>query len=110
MLVPNSKFSGRLACIQLEIIWIGWALSYGVLGLKTCLALNYLMNGLVQCKKTRPGKEKDRWWTFGKVGPIGCLHSSDETEEERNEVKGWIGLDKHRLCLNKDKKWEIDRK
>ncbi|KAK4837693.1 hypothetical protein QYF36_007694 [Acer negundo] len=40
-------------------------------------------------KKTRPGKEKGRWWTFGKVGPIGCLHSSDDTEEERNEVKGW---------------------
>nr|UKG21138.1 ribosomal protein S3 [Mangifera sylvatica] len=40
-------------------------------------------------EKTRPGKEKGRWWTFGKVGPIGCLHSSDDTEEERNEVKGW---------------------
>uniref|UniRef100_A0A3Q7IWY8 Ribosomal protein S3 n=1 Tax=Solanum lycopersicum TaxID=4081 RepID=A0A3Q7IWY8_SOLLC len=24
----------------------------------------------------------------GKVGPIGCLHSSDCTEEERNEVRG----------------------
>ncbi|KAK8499259.1 hypothetical protein V6N12_076109 [Hibiscus sabdariffa] len=33
----------------------------------------------------RPGKEKG---TFGKVGPIGCLHSSDDTEEERNEVRG----------------------
>ncbi|KAK8481671.1 hypothetical protein V6N13_028503 [Hibiscus sabdariffa] len=31
------------------------------------------------------GKEKG---TFGKVGPIGCLHSSDDTEEERNEVRG----------------------
>nr|YP_009045764.1 ribosomal protein S3 [Batis maritima]AIC83367.1 ribosomal protein S3 [Batis maritima] len=40
-------------------------------------------------KKTRPGKGKGRWWTtFGKVGPIGCLHSSDDTEEERNEVTG----------------------
>ena len=39
-------------------------------------------------EKTRPGKEKGRWWTFGKVGPIGCLHSSDDTEEERNEVRG----------------------
>nr|YP_010833569.1 ribosomal protein S3 [Jatropha curcas]WFG81195.1 ribosomal protein S3 [Jatropha curcas] len=39
-------------------------------------------------KKTRPGKEKGRWWTFGKVGPIRCLHSSDNTEEERNEVRG----------------------
>nr|WHE10409.1 ribosomal protein S3 [Neuwiedia veratrifolia] len=38
--------------------------------------------------KSRPGKEKGRWWTFGKVGPIGigCLHSSEE--EERNEVRG----------------------
>lgn len=26
--------------------------------------------------------------TFWKVGPIGCLHSSDGTEEERNEVRG----------------------
>nr|YP_010883789.1 ribosomal protein S3 [Pandanus odorifer]WIW39634.1 ribosomal protein S3 [Pandanus odorifer] len=38
--------------------------------------------------KSRPGKEKGRWWAFGKVGPIGCLHSSDGTEEERNEVRG----------------------
>nr|WHE10389.1 ribosomal protein S3 [Calopogon pallidus] len=38
--------------------------------------------------KSRPGKEKGRWWTFLKVGPIGCLHSSDGTEEERNEVRG----------------------
>nr|AMC33102.1 ribosomal protein S3 [Viola bicolor] len=39
-------------------------------------------------KKTRPGKKKGRWWTFGKVGPIRCLHSSDNTEEERNKVRG----------------------
>ena len=39
-------------------------------------------------KKSRPGKEKGRRWTFGKVGPIRCLHSSDNTEEERNEVRG----------------------
>nr|WNZ34130.1 ribosomal protein S3 [Punica granatum] len=41
-------------------------------------------------KKSRPGKEKGRgrWWAFGKVGPIGCLHSSDDTEEERKEVRG----------------------
>ncbi|WOL17413.1 cytochrome c biogenesis FN [Canna indica] len=38
--------------------------------------------------KSRPGKEKGRWWAFGKVGPIGCLHSSVGTEEERNEVRG----------------------
>ncbi|KAL0284673.1 UNVERIFIED_CONTAM: Ribosomal protein S3, mitochondrial [Sesamum angustifolium] len=36
----------------------------------------------------RPGKAKGRWWEFGKVGPIGCLHSSDGTEEERNKVRG----------------------
>ncbi|KAK8583859.1 hypothetical protein V6N12_068115 [Hibiscus sabdariffa] len=35
--------------------------------------------------KWQIGKEKG---TFGKVGPIGCLHSSDDTEEERNEVRG----------------------
>lgn len=39
-------------------------------------------------EKSRPGKEKGRWWAFGKVRPIGCLHSSDGTEEERNEVRG----------------------
>nr|AUD57058.1 ribosomal protein S3 [Mostuea sp. NW-2017] len=38
--------------------------------------------------KSRPGKEKSRWWAFGKVGPIGCLHSNDATEEERKEVRG----------------------
>nr|WEU53176.1 ribosomal protein S3 [Dracaena sp. C6AG20210925]WEU53211.1 ribosomal protein S3 [Dracaena sp. CZ2NM20220705] len=38
--------------------------------------------------KSRPGKEKGRWWAFGKVGPIGCLHSSDGTEKERNKVRG----------------------
>ncbi|THG11446.1 hypothetical protein TEA_025672 [Camellia sinensis var. sinensis] len=39
-------------------------------------------------EKSRPEKEKGRWWAFGEVGPIGCLHSSDGTEEERNEVRG----------------------
>nr|WLW41788.1 ribosomal protein S3 [Eucommia ulmoides] len=39
-------------------------------------------------EKSRPGKEKGRWWAFGKVGPIRCLHSSDDTEEKRNEVRG----------------------
>lgn len=36
-------------------------------------------------EKSRPGKEKGRWWAFGKVGPLRCLH---DTEEERNEVRG----------------------
>nr|WHE10390.1 ribosomal protein S3 [Chiloschista viridiflava] len=48
--------------------------------------------------KSRPGKEKGRWWTFLKVGPIGCLHSSDGTEEERNEVRG-RGAGKKRVEL-----------
>nr|WHE10426.1 ribosomal protein S3 [Trichoglottis sp. PLSPH 878] len=48
--------------------------------------------------KSRPGKEKGRWWTFCKVGPIGCLHSSDGTEEERNEVRG-RGAGKKRVEL-----------
>ncbi|KAI3666487.1 hypothetical protein L1987_89004 [Smallanthus sonchifolius] len=39
-------------------------------------------------RKSRPGKGKGQWWAFGKVGPIGCLHSSDGTEEERNKVRG----------------------
>ncbi|CAN6700879.1 unnamed protein product [Malus baccata var. baccata] len=36
----------------------------------------------------KPGKEKGRWWAFGKVGPIECLHSSSDTEEKRNKVRG----------------------
>ncbi|XP_051149677.1 ribosomal protein S3, mitochondrial-like [Andrographis paniculata] len=42
-------------------------------------------------EKSRPGKVKGRWWEFGKVGPIGCLHSSDGTEEEGNEGRRPIG-------------------
>lgn len=38
--------------------------------------------------KSRLGKAKGWWRAFGKVGPIRCLHSSDGTEEERNEVRG----------------------
>nr|WGU50291.1 ribosomal protein S3 [Coptis deltoidea]WGU50309.1 ribosomal protein S3 [Coptis deltoidea] len=38
--------------------------------------------------KSRPGKKKGRWGAFRKVGPIGCLHSSDGREEEGNEVRG----------------------
>nr|AHA47109.1 ribosomal protein S3 [Amborella trichopoda] len=48
----------------------------------------FLPNKRKRRYKSRPGKEKGRWWAFGKVGPIGCLHSSDGTEEERNEVRG----------------------
>jgi small subunit ribosomal protein S3 len=39
-------------------------------------------------KRRAKSRPKGRWWAFGKVGPIGCLHSSDDTEEERNEVRG----------------------
>ncbi|KAI5658251.1 hypothetical protein M9H77_27044 [Catharanthus roseus] len=35
--------------------------------------------------QTRKGE--DRWWAFGKVGPIECLHSNDGTEEERKEAR-----------------------
>jgi small subunit ribosomal protein S3 len=38
--------------------------------------------------KSRLRKDKGRWWAFGKVGPIRCLHSSEGTKEERNEVRG----------------------
>ncbi|KAL5102494.1 hypothetical protein RYX36_006821, partial [Vicia faba] len=38
--------------------------------------------------KSRPGKEKGRWWAFRKVRPIRCLYSSNKKEEERNEVRG----------------------
>lgn len=42
--------------------------------------------GLKGGEKSKPGKEeKGRWWAFGKVGPIGCLHSSEDREEERKE-------------------------
>nr|ANS54561.1 ribosomal protein S3 [Cynomorium coccineum] len=36
-------------------------------------------------EKSGLGKRKGRWWAFGKVG---CLHSSDDTEEKQNEVRG----------------------
>ncbi|XBI51599.1 hypothetical protein VPH35_034087 [Triticum aestivum] len=40
-------------------------------------------------KKSRPVLQEKGWWpTVQKVGPIGCLHSSEGTEEERNEVRG----------------------
>ncbi|KAL5061730.1 hypothetical protein RYX36_023467, partial [Vicia faba] len=39
-------------------------------------------------EKSRHEKEKGRWWAFEKVGSIGCLHSSNKKEEERNKVRG----------------------
>ncbi|KAJ1255303.1 hypothetical protein BS78_K265100 [Paspalum vaginatum] len=56
--------------------------------------------------KSRPGKDKGRWWAFGKVGPIGCLHSSEGTEEERNEVRGW-GAGKRVESIDREKQNEI---
>jgi small subunit ribosomal protein S3 len=38
--------------------------------------------------KGRDKSRPSRWWAFGKVGPIGCLHSSEGTEEEQKEVRG----------------------
>ncbi|KAI5672941.1 hypothetical protein M9H77_13305 [Catharanthus roseus] len=32
-------------------------------------------------------QEKGRWWAFGKVRPIGCLHLNDSTKE-RKELRG----------------------
>nr|ULQ69241.1 ribosomal protein S3 [Ecdeiocolea monostachya] len=56
--------------------------------------------------KSAPGKEKGRWWAFGKVGPIGCLHSSEGTEEERNEVRG-RGAGKRVESIDREKQNEI---
>lgn len=50
----------------------------------------FLPRGPLRLKRrdeSRPGKEKGQWWAFGKVGPIGCLHSSKGTEEERTDVR-----------------------
>ena len=54
-------------------------------------------------EKSRPRKKKKkgRWWAFGKVGPIGCLHSSDDTEKERNEVRGREKQNEIRVCPKK---------
>ena len=30
---------------------------------------------------------EEEWWAFGKVGPIGYLHSSNDIEEWTNAVK-----------------------
>nr|YP_009400347.1 ribosomal protein S3 [Stratiotes aloides]ARX11203.1 ribosomal protein S3 [Stratiotes aloides] len=51
----------------------------------------FLPRGPLRLKRgdeSRPGKEKGQWWAFRKVGPIGCLHSSKSTEEERTDVRG----------------------
>nr|UTM91954.1 ribosomal protein S3 [Gastrodia angusta] len=45
-------------------------------------------------------------WTFLKVGPIGCLHSSLGTEEERNEVRG-RGAGKRVELISREKQNEI---
>nr|UHJ18927.1 ribosomal protein S3 [Aragoa cleefii] len=57
-------------------------------------------------EKSRPGKAKGQLWEFGKVGPIGCLHSSDGTEEERNEVRG-RGSGKRVESIRREKQNEI---
>ena len=62
-------------------------------------------------KKEIPVLEKKGWWLtflFGKVGPIGigCLHSSEGTEEERNEVRG-RGAGKRVESIDREKQNEI---
>ncbi|KAK9081431.1 hypothetical protein Sjap_026623 [Stephania japonica] len=52
------------------------------------LGETFFFRSVLPRERGRPSGEKGRWWAFGKVGPIGCLHSSDGTEEERNEVRG----------------------
>lgn len=62
-----------------------------------------------QNKKSRPVLKEKGWWsTFGKVGPIGigCLHSSEGTEEERNEVRG-RGAGKRVESIDREKQNEI---
>jgi len=60
-----------------------------------------------QDKKSRPVLQEKGWWpTFGKVGPIGCLHSSEGTEEERNEVRG-RGAGKRVESIDREKQNEI---
>nr|ARX11086.1 ribosomal protein S3 [Triglochin maritima] len=74
----------------------------------------FLPRGPLQLKRrdeSRPGKEKGRWWAFGKVGPIGCLHSSKGgTEEERTDVRSrgaeWGGLRREKLNSIQPKKMQ----
>nr|QYA18078.1 ribosomal protein S3 [Apium leptophyllum] len=58
-------------------------------------------------EKSRPGKKKKkgRWWAFGKEGPIGCLHSSDDTEKERNEVRGRENKNEIRIWPKKKQRY-----
>jgi small subunit ribosomal protein S3 len=58
------------------------------------------------CDKSRPRKDKGRWWAFGKVGPIGCLHSSEGTEEKWNKVRGQ-GAGKRVKSIDREKQNEI---
>nr|WOH22576.1 ribosomal protein S3 [Gastrodia javanica] len=53
----------------------------------------------------RRDKSRPRW-TVLKVGPIGCLHSSLGTEEERNEVRG-RGAGKRVELISREKQNEI---
>lgn len=55
-------------------------------------------------KTTR--KIQTGWWTLGKVGPIGCLHSSGGTEKERNGVRG-RGAGKRVESIGRKKQNEI---
>nr|BCT43057.1 ribosomal protein S3 [Musa itinerans var. formosana] len=62
---------------------------------------------LKQPDKSRPGKDKGRWWAFSKVGPIRCLYSSEGTEEQRNEVRGQGARKRVELIRLRDKQNSI---
>lgn len=71
----------------------------------------FLPRGPKGLDEERPGKEKSQWWAFGKVGPIGCLHSSKGTEKERTDVRGrggaeWGGGGLRREKQNEPKKMQ----
>lgn len=71
--------------------------------------------------KSRPGKEKGRWWAFGKVEPIGCLQKSAVLRREskgdevrtrdwrsRSEVRGSEGTERKSIRLDdREKQNEI---
>lgn len=61
--------------------------------------------------KSRPGKEKGRWWAFGKVEPIGCLQKSAVLRRDfrsRSEVRGSEGTERKSIRLDdREKQNEI---
>ncbi|KAI3668634.1 hypothetical protein L1987_88360 [Smallanthus sonchifolius] len=80
------------SALTLFIIMVNQCIKMSILDLISVRYVHLLDSPLAfvskRREKSRPGKGKGQWWAFGKVGPIGCLHSSDGTEEERNKVRG----------------------